>query len=460
MDTSTEGLGNITLSGEQTLNGLLTSTSRVLVTEQTLPEENGIYDSAAGAWTRTADADGSPSSEVSNGNLTHVLNSGSTKFKFKYLLVSPDPIVVGTDAQDWEEHNDIDFGTTAGTATEGNDSRVPTQDENDALVGASGIPSAANPVVLDSDSRNTDARTPTAHGTTHNPGAADPITTAVAGTIAVGDVAAEGAAGSVARSDHKHALPAPAAPADVTKTAAAAGAATTVARADHKHDIATAAPSQGVGGGNTEGSSTSMARADHDHTIRTTTGPTDLTVGAVADGEFLKRDGTAIVGASAGGTQLFEREVNAADHPSVDPALAKSRSGHAIIRFAAGVDRKVIFYVHISNDYTGGDITVDFDWVAETATSGDVVIGGRFERNNAGGQNIDSDGFAAQKTVISTANGTNGVGTRASITYTNAEADSPVAGDIMRFEAERVGTSGSDNMTGGMDLRGSVSGRQ
>lgn len=36
--------------------------------------------------------------------------------------------------------------------------------------------------------------------------------------------------------------------------------------------------------------------------IKTTTGPTTLTVGAVADGEFLKRVGSTVVGASAGGS--------------------------------------------------------------------------------------------------------------------------------------------------------------
>ena len=48
---------NITLSGEQTIDGVLTSTSRILVKDQTLPEDNGIYVTAAGAWTRATDMD-------------------------------------------------------------------------------------------------------------------------------------------------------------------------------------------------------------------------------------------------------------------------------------------------------------------------------------------------------------------------------------------------------------------
>lgn len=48
---------NITLSGEQTLDGFLTSASRVLVKNQSAASQNGIYVTAAGAWTRATDMD-------------------------------------------------------------------------------------------------------------------------------------------------------------------------------------------------------------------------------------------------------------------------------------------------------------------------------------------------------------------------------------------------------------------
>lgn len=48
---------NITLSGEQTIDGVLTSASRVLVKDQSTATQNGLYLSGAGAWVRTADAD-------------------------------------------------------------------------------------------------------------------------------------------------------------------------------------------------------------------------------------------------------------------------------------------------------------------------------------------------------------------------------------------------------------------
>ena len=48
-------VANVTLSGEQTIDGVLTSTSRILVKNQTTASENGIYNTAAGAWTRATD---------------------------------------------------------------------------------------------------------------------------------------------------------------------------------------------------------------------------------------------------------------------------------------------------------------------------------------------------------------------------------------------------------------------
>ena len=48
---------NITLSGEQTINGVTTSSSRVLVKNQATASQNGIYVSSSSAWTRATDAD-------------------------------------------------------------------------------------------------------------------------------------------------------------------------------------------------------------------------------------------------------------------------------------------------------------------------------------------------------------------------------------------------------------------
>lgn len=48
---------DITLSGEQTIDDILTSESRILVKDQSDATENGIYLTGSGAWTRVTDAD-------------------------------------------------------------------------------------------------------------------------------------------------------------------------------------------------------------------------------------------------------------------------------------------------------------------------------------------------------------------------------------------------------------------
>jgi len=53
------------------------------------------------------------------------------------------------------------------------DTRIPTQDENDALAGTSGSPSSSNKYATNADARLSDARTPTAHKDSHKSGGGD-----------------------------------------------------------------------------------------------------------------------------------------------------------------------------------------------------------------------------------------------------------------------------------------------
>ncbi len=87
-------------------------------------------------------------------------------------------------------------------------------------------------------------------------------------------------------------------PVNVAKSAAGPGVSGAASRGDHKHDIDTAAPAVGIGAGNTEGTATTVARSDHNHALRETSGPTDLTIGAIADGQYVRRVGTTLVGGS------------------------------------------------------------------------------------------------------------------------------------------------------------------
>ena len=76
---------NITLSGEQTIDGTLTSASDVLVKDQSTPAENGIYITGAGAWTRRTDFDSDDDIEL--GNIVYVTSGTANGSKYFYLTV-------------------------------------------------------------------------------------------------------------------------------------------------------------------------------------------------------------------------------------------------------------------------------------------------------------------------------------------------------------------------------------
>lgn len=95
-------------------------------------------------------------------------------------------------------------------------------------------------------------------------GKVDTATGSIA-TINVGDAASDGSGDGVAFKNHQHAAPA-------------------------------AAPTQGIGGGNSAGNSGSLIHSNHDHAIRETGGQ-DLTVGAIPDGQVVIRSGTTLAGA-------------------------------------------------------------------------------------------------------------------------------------------------------------------
>lgn len=90
--------GNITLSGEQTIDGVLTSGSRVLVKNQTTQSQNGIYVSAAGAWSRSTDADAGSELEGAAVGVTQ----GTTQQNTVWLQTS-DSINLGTTAIVWQQ---------------------------------------------------------------------------------------------------------------------------------------------------------------------------------------------------------------------------------------------------------------------------------------------------------------------------------------------------------------------
>lgn len=89
----------ITLSGEQTVNGVaLTTGERVLVTAQASSVDNGIYVVDTGDWNRAADCDGPY--DLVQGSLVYVY-SGTTDGNKIWKCTSADDVDIGTDNLTW-----------------------------------------------------------------------------------------------------------------------------------------------------------------------------------------------------------------------------------------------------------------------------------------------------------------------------------------------------------------------
>lgn len=200
-------------------------------------------------------------------------------------------------------------------------------------------------------------------------GAVQPIT--VTGSIA------EGTAPGVARKDHVHSIPSASAIGLDANSASGPGSSNAVALADHVHGISTAAPSQGVGGGNALGAAPELARADHDHALRTTAGGgADLTIGDISDGQFVKRDGAALVGETV--NMVFGGEFD-----SFESLAAQAEAGTTYAqkaRFTTAVLAGGTYMVHMEADVdsdTDGEVgNVRFDLDDGTVIYEDPTVNG------------------------------------------------------------------------------------
>ncbi len=91
---------SITLSGEQTIDGVaIVAGDRVLVKDQAAGAENGIYVTAAGAWSR--DEDANSAGDLTSGVLVPV-ESGTANADTIWMLVTDGAITIGTTALTWQ----------------------------------------------------------------------------------------------------------------------------------------------------------------------------------------------------------------------------------------------------------------------------------------------------------------------------------------------------------------------
>lgn len=99
--------------------------------------------------------------------------------------------------------------------------------------------------------------------------------------------------------------------------------------------------------------------------------------------------------------------------------------------------------------YGSGNLTLDIEWYADTASSGDVVWGASIAAitPNTDTQDVETDGLATENTGTDSHLGTTNQRLhRATITISNL--DSLAADDDVWLRVRRLATDGADTMTG------------
>lgn len=130
--------------------------------------------------------------------------------------------------------------------------------------------------------------------------------------------------------------------------------------------------------------------------------------------------------------------------PATNFATLDTRNSRAVLEFDAATEESALWNILIPEAASlGSGLLIRIHWMADTATSGDVVWGAAIERNSS---DIDTDSFDTEATATGTANATSGIATVTQITLTTI--DSIAAGEGGYLKIARKATSGSDTMTG------------
>lgn len=149
----------------------------------------------------------------------------------------------------------------------------------------------------------------------------------------------------------------------------------------------------------------------------------------------------------------FEGIPPAANYPQID-VVAGSNFPVASLRFDA-TTQESIYFVFRAVNYGSGNITIDIDWYADTASSGNCVWEAQISciTPDADSQDVETDALATLNYVQDTHLGTTGQRVhRASITLSNL--DSIAAGDFctLKIARDADGTNATDDMTGDAQL--------
>jgi hypothetical protein len=153
--------------------------------------------------------------------------------------------------------------------------------------------------------------------------------------------------------------------------------------------------------------------------------------------------------AAGGGTKTLARFTALDNQPAaVSFATLDTRNSIAVLDFDDAATESSVFVGIIPEGAdTSSGLLLRLNWMATTATSGDVRWSVAFEKCNT---DLDSDSFDTATAATAATNATSGIPTTTAITCSTV--DSLVAGDLFRVRAQRLGGDGADTMTGDAEL--------
>lgn len=111
--------------------------------------------------------------------------------------------------------------------------------------------------------------------------------------------------------------------------------------------------------------------------------------------------------------------------------------------------QETAFFRFSARNYGSGNVTVEVEWYADTASTGGVTFGASLAAitPNTDTQDIETKAFATENTASDTHLGTTGQRDH-SFTITVSNLDSLANGDDVTLRLRRVPADGSDTMTG------------
>jgi len=180
--------------------------------------------------------------------------------------------------------------------------------------------------------------------------------------------------------------------------------------------------------------------------------PAGITQSGATSSQVLAWNGSAWAPAtpSGGGSKTFHVFTPAHNQPPASSfATLDTRNSALVLDFDDATVESAVFVGRAPEAASfGSGIVVKIDWMATSATTGNVRWRAEFER---GTTDLDSDSFDTATEATGAANGTSGIATTTDITCTTI--DSIVAGDRFRVRISRIGNDGTnDTMSGDAEL--------